>query len=65
MHLHLLLICFQGPSGETTPGVSVTGGSSQSATATSPIATAFTSGSGASTQPTGIVRIIGSPLEHI
>ena len=58
MHLYLLLTYFEGPTAETTSGVSVTGGSSTSGAVTSPEATVSTGGSGASTQPTGIVRRI-------
>ena len=58
MHLHLLLICFQGPAGETTSGVSVTGGSSPGGTVTSPEGTTSTGASAASTQTTGTVSTI-------
>ena len=54
---------FSGP-GETTATVSVTGGSSTSGAVTSPEATVSTGGSGASTQPTGIVRTISSSYQR-
>ena len=64
MHLHFLLTYFEGPTGETTPGVSVTGGSSPSGTMTSSEATVSTGGSGASTQTTGTVSTISHLLQR-